>query len=173
MIGDIDLPSKKKTDTWKQVQERSLMVQGQDLANFRWDPADLKVAQAMLAGANTVPDLAVETGIKPTQLRHRLLDPVRCAWLSKQLETCVGDRLGQVMAAVYNRALRSGDPQAASLLLKQYGKFAPEQKEVKVTHTMDLSGMTEEQIDQLIEQKKRNLNIKDAEFKVKDTPSDE
>ena len=162
------MAAKRKSDVWKTVQERALAVSGHDVANFRWDPVDLKIAQAMLAGANDVLSLVTETNITKTQIRHRLLDPVRAAWISQQLEKCVGDRLGQVMAAVYNRAVRSGDPQAAALLLKQYGKFAPEQKEVHHKHSMDLSNITDDQLKQLIDQKERNLNIKTAEFIVKD-----
>jgi len=161
------MAKKGKSDLWKTVQERSLAVSGQDVASFRWDPIDLKIAQAMLTGANTPLALKEETDIPQTVIKHRLLDPVRAAWISQQLEKCVGDRLGQVMAAVYNRCLRSGDPQAAALLLKQYGKFAPERKEVQHHHHMNLTGISEEQLNKLIEQKQRVLNITDAEFEVK------
>ena len=148
----------KKQDLWKTTQTRALDVAEQDVELFRFDPLDIKLAQAMLSGANTVPDLAAEIGAKPIQVRDRLLDPVRCAWISKQLEKVVGDRLGQVMAAVYNRAVRSGDPQAASLLMKKYNRFKPQEHHHKHLH-MDLSAYDDEMLDKLISQKERNLNI--------------
>jgi len=163
---------KEKTDAWKDVQTRALAVTGSDVANFPWCPVDLKIAQCMLSGFTSVRELAAEVGIGERALKHRLLDPVRCAWISSQLEKCVGDRLGQVVAAVYNRAVRTGDPQAATLLLKQYKKFMPERKEIHHTHHMDLSNLSDGQIDKLIEQKKRNLNVMDADYKVKETPKD-
>ena len=146
-----------------------MSVTPSDVENYRFDHLDYLIASSMLSGCNTITALTEDLGVDREELRNRLLSPVRCAWLSKELEKGVQSRLGQVVAAVYNRAINTGDVQAAKFLCQKFGKFQKPAQQHQHLH-MDLSNLSDEQLDKLINQKKRTLNIDDKKNNTQ--PSD-
>lgn len=146
------------------VQERALAATPEEVACFPWTHEDVLIAEAMLAGIKSVQDIAAEVGLQPSTLRHRLLDPVRCAWISGQIERSVESRLGQVLGAVYARAVATGDPRSAEMLLRHFGKLKPDRREsLNVTVGLDLSSLSPDELQKLVDQKMRKLGLKQDE----------
>lgn len=141
------------------VNERSLTVTPAEAASFPYDAIDVLITQNLLAGVTTSHGLAgVMDGVTEIAVRNRLLDPVRCAWMSQQLSAAVGQRLGLVLASVYGRALATGDPRAAELLFKRYGEMAPVKSET-VHHIVDYSKLPAGVLEKMISEKMRILGI--------------
>jgi len=146
---------------------RGLKANPTEIANFAYDHTDLTIVHAMMGGAVTPKAISDETSLKHTLVKQRLLDPVRCGWMSSQLREAVGTRLGNVIASVYSRAVSTGDPRSAKLLLDLYKEMdAPIKKHLHL-HT-NLNGLTDLQLEKMIKQKKQALNMMDAEYEVKD-----
>lgn len=151
-----------KRDLVTKVKTRSLRVTAEEAELFPFDHKDILIAQAMITGARTPLAIAEETELKPDAVRHRLLDPVRCAWISREISKAVESRLGNVLGAVYARVMRSGDPQAAKLLLAQYGKLlSPVDKSVhehRHLH-MDFKGYSQEQLETYVTEQQRKHGL--------------
>ena len=147
------------------TQERGLAVTPQEAATFPYDAIDIMIAQNMLAGISTAQGLSeVIPGTKEVTIRHRLLDPVRCAWLSQQLSNAISTRLGQVLTAVYGRAVTTGDPRAAELLLRQYGALiTPTQRHEHLELKADLSKLPADILEKMIREKMRDLGLKETQ----------
>lgn len=161
----------RKLTAVQKALKRGMEVAPEEVGTFPWTPEDVMVAEAMISGCKTVNEIAEEVGIKPELLRHRLLDPVRCAWLSTKIEGAVQSRLGRVIASVYNRAVTNGDVRAAEFLMKHYGKMRPEEKHHLHAHaTLDFSQLATEELEKLRNDYLRklgmNLPAQDAEFTV-------
>lgn len=158
-----------KNTALAKVNERGLKVSAEEAASHPWDHADLLLANAMVNGATSAQDLAQETGLSVSTVRERLLDPIRCAWLSREVREAIGSRIGNVLAALYARVQRNGDPAAAKLLLTQFGELLSpvERKVVDHRHLhLDLTKLTEPELNKLIEDTNRKLNRKDAPIDV-------
>lgn len=158
-----------KQNALSRTVERGLTVSAEEAAAFPFDHTDILTASAMLNGATTPAQIADEVGLTPSAVRERLLDPVRCAWLSREVRTAVGVRLGNVLAALYARAIRTGDPRAVQLLLQQYGELLSpvERKVVDHRHMhVDLGQLSEDQLEKLIEDTNRKLNRKEPPIDV-------
>ncbi|MFA4972398.1 MAG: hypothetical protein WC683_07275 [bacterium] len=133
------------------VQARGLSVTAQEADAFPFDHADILIAEGLIAGARSPAELEEFTGLKAAAIKERLLDSTRSAWISRQISKAVEARLGQVMGAVYARVLRNGDPQAARLLLGQYGALLNPVARKEVLHlSMDLSQLTDAELKQFI-----------------------
>lgn len=144
----------------KRTLSRGLAVTPEEARDFPFDHADILLCEAMMNGAKSYQDLAVEVGVKPDVVKHRLLDPVRCAWISQQLRTGISTRLGNVMAAVYSRAVATGDPRAAKLLLEQFGELSKTPQQHQHLHvSMDLSQVGNDELEELIKERMRKLRI--------------
>ena len=144
------------------VGDRALSVSPQEATAFPFDAVDVLICQNLLAGCSTAKSLSAAIG-NTTEIciRDRLLDPVRCAWISQQLSAAVGSRLGMVLTSVYGRAVTTGDPKAAELLLKRYGEMAPVRTEVVNTNvTVDLTKLPPEILEKMIAEKMRGLGLK-------------
>lgn len=158
------MPRKSK-NVMKSTLTRGLKATPSQIAAFPFDHTDMTIVQAMMQGAITPKQVSDETGIKFTLIKQRLLDPARCGWMSSQLREAVGTRLGNVIASVYSRAVSTGDPRSAKLLLDLYKEMdGPIKKHLHV-HT-NLNGLTDLQLEKMIKQKKQALNMMDAEYKV-------
>jgi hypothetical protein len=145
------------------INDRALVTSAAEAAAFPYDAVDMMIAQNVLAGINTDLGLSkVIPGVSDVQIRNRLLDPVRCAWLSQQLSAAISQRLGLVLSAVYGRALQTGDPRAAELLLKRYGDMAPVKTE-QVHHIVDYSKLPKDILEKMISEKMRNLGVHQKE----------
>ena len=143
------------------VQGRGLTADVAEVAAFPYTHQDILMAQAMIGGAKTIQEIADAAEMNVNTARHALLCPVRCAWISQEIEKAVETRLGSVMGAVYSRAIATGDPRCAEMLLKHYGRLRPDRKEQLHVHaSVDLSGLSNDELKRLIDQKARQLNLK-------------
>jgi hypothetical protein len=164
-------PRKKRTresvDLWRKCQQRGLLTNKHEIDIFPFDHVDLKIATSLLQGNTRPAEVAVDTGLKLSLIKQRLLDPVRCGWISRQLEGAVTEQLGQVYAAVYNRAVRTGDPSAARFLRDTLKPMTPQTQTHLHAH-INLEGLSDAQLDKMIEQHKRDLSMQDADYEVKE-----
>lgn len=170
---------KKPPPLMAKVQDRGMLVSPQEAATFPADHVDHLLVQHMLAGLNSPEAIArelAESGVTTTTVQQRLLDPVRCAWISQQILHGIGTRLGQLMLAVYGRAVSTGDPAAAKLVLQQYNALIePVARSEHVNMTVDLSKLPKEMLEKMVQDKMRSLGMKkkerpaeDAECEVKE-----
>jgi predicted Rdx family selenoprotein len=154
-----------------------MAVSAAEAATFPADHVDYLLVQHMLAGLNTPEAIAkqlAEAGVTEVTIQQRLLDPVRCAWISQQILHGIGTRLGQLMLAVYGRAVTTGDPNAAKLVLQQYNALIePVARTEHVNMTVDFSKLPKEMLEKMVQDKMRNLGMKkrpveNAECEVKE-----
>ncbi|NIO43141.1 MAG: hypothetical protein GTO41_25090 [Burkholderiales bacterium] len=171
------MPRQKRKTTAQKVQERSLTISPEQAATFPWDHRDKLLAEALLHDFR-LPDIAEFTGMKERTVRDRLMDPVRCAWISQYIDAVIPSRLGQVLGAVFRRATQTGDPASAKMLLQQYNKWLGREvrENVNVDVRMDLSGLTNEELVRLIlDGLRRNPQVKaeviDVEAVITEGPS--
>lgn len=101
--------------------ERGLTATKEEVENYVFDKGDFLVVNALLNGASSIAEVASQTGLTYSATRHRLLDPVRVAWISRKLEEIIPQRLGMLLGACYRRAM-SGDVRAINVILD---RFAP------------------------------------------------
>jgi hypothetical protein len=161
----------RKQTAVTRARERALLADPGEVAGFAWDNLDLLIGEAMIRGAASLADLGAFTGAPMDNIKYRLLDPVRCAWLAAKVEQVVGQRLGAIYGALYHRAVSTGDPNAARLLLQQFGKLSAEP--AKRTETLDvkidLTGLTKDELEKFAKEKARELGlIQPAEYTVKE-----
>ena len=156
---------KKSNDVWKTVQGRGMTVTPREVEQFRFDHCDYLIAESMLSGCQTPAAIAANLDMKPEEIRDRLLYPVRCAWLSRELEKGVQTRLGMVMSAVFNRAVTTGDVSAAKFLHQKYNQYREPSQEHKHLHLVNLTNLNDAQLDKLIADQKRKLNLEETEDK--------
>jgi hypothetical protein len=153
------------------ARERALLADPGEVVAFQWDNLDLLIAEGMIRGAASLVDLEAFCGAPADTLKHRLLDPVRCAWLAQKIESAVGQRLGMVYAALFQRAVSTGDPNAARLLLQQFGKLSaePTRRTETLDVRIDLTGLTKDELEKFAKEKARELGlIQPAEYTVKE-----
>lgn len=142
------------------TNERGLMASEAELAKFQPDYDDRLLLEALLQRAVTYEEIAKLTDIPLATVKDRLLDPVRCAYLAEQAALVVQQRRGMVMAALYARAVRTGDVNAARLYLQQIGELMPEHATVDHRHAhvvADISQFSDEQLTSYIREKEREL----------------
>lgn len=141
-----------------------MTVSKEEAAAFPFDHADILLASAMVSGASTPSALSEETGLTVPTVRERLLDPVRCAWLSREVREAVGSRIGEVYGHLLARVRRNGCPASAKLLLQQFNELlAPVEKKI-IDHRhmhVDLSAYTLDELDKLARETARKLNRPD------------
>jgi hypothetical protein len=162
---------KKRQTAIQKVKERSLVPTPDQVLSYPADEVDKLLAEACLSGFGTFKAMAEFADLDPNMVRERLLDPVRCAWISKYIDELVPTRLGTVLGAVFGRAVSTGDPSSAKMLLQQYKKWTGEEtkKSVNLNVGVDLGHLTNEQLKLFItEELKANQDIViDADFKEK------
>jgi hypothetical protein len=146
-----------KPTAMQKVQLRGLSVTEREVQEFPFDHCDVLLAEALMAGCSTAADISRETEVQQSLVRERLTDPVRCAWLSRELAKAVEHRLGNVLAAVYARCMRNGDPNAAKLLLNRFGQLM-ERKQVQHQHLhLDYTALSNEELEKVIADNERRL----------------
>lgn len=155
------------------MQTRGLQVTAEEAELFPFDYRDLRLAEAMLNGARSSQALAEEAGMTRNAVQQRLLDPVRCAFISRQISRAIESRLGNVLGAVYTRVMRNGDPQAAKLLLAQFGKLlGPVDRSVhehRHVH-MDFKQFSDAQLRAYVTEKQRELGADRSNSPEADAP---
>jgi hypothetical protein len=162
----------RKQTALQKVKQRALVPDPEQVLSFPADETDLLLAEGCLNGFGSFKALADFCELEPKFVRERLLDPVRCAWISQYVDKMLPTRMGQVLGAVFTRAVSTGDPSAATMLLKQYKKWLGDDVKKSVHLNLegkiDLTNLTDEQLKLYIaEQVKHNKDILDAEFEEK------
>lgn len=165
------MPHRKKNALQK-VKERALIPDPEQVLSFPADEKDYLIAEGCLNGFGSFKAIAEFTELDPKFVRERLLDPVRCAWISQYIDKLIPTRLGAVLGAVFSRAVSTGDTAAATMLLKQYKRWLGEDVKKSVHLNLegkiDLTNLTDEQLKLYIhEQARHNKDILDAEFEEK------
>lgn len=162
-----------KPTALQKTQERGLAISAEEAAAFPWDHTDLLIAQSMLMGNHTPTMIAEdisteEKRVKKDMIRQRLLDPLRCAWISQEVGKGVESFFMNVVGALYARAMRTGEPAAVKLLHQLYGKWRQKPKEVRHTHAViDFTALSTDELKKYIAEQKRRLGgneVIDAEF---------
>jgi len=146
-------------------------------ANLPFSPRneDWLIAGALLAGAVSNQELADAANISPEDVAAKLQDPAFARWLSLKVEEELPNRLSLVDLAVYSRALKSGDVSRARYLAERFGKMRRQGGGTQHYHLhLSLEKMSEEQLEKLVEEKRRLLGMTiEAEVVEEKTDGDE
>lgn len=162
----------KKPTAVQKVKQRALAISPEQVLTFPADERDEILAQGMLNAYGSFQALAEFTEIPKETIRERLLDPVRCAWISQRVDQLIATRTGQVLGAVFTRAISTGDVQAAKMILQQYNKWRGDETQksvhLNIDAKLDLSHLSDEELQIYVaEQLKKNKKIVDATFEEK------
>lgn len=100
----------------------ALNVSSEDIRSYDPDGLDISVAQSMLEGAISVPEISEASGKGEAAVRKRLRDPIAFAWIAQQVSRLIQTRVGLVDAALLRKAV-AGDVKAIDLFYRRYGKL--------------------------------------------------
>lgn len=160
-----DKTPRKQSLALQRAWARAAAVSEREVAGYRPFKRDLRIAEALLNGAVTCTEIAAKVGIHAEKVRQALRNPVRAAWLSRQLGAHFLHRLCQVDAALFNRAL-TGDVRALDLYYRRFAVFGAPVVHHEHSHLhVDVSGLSDEDLDKTISEKLRR-HIVDAQFTV-------
>jgi hypothetical protein len=126
---------------------------------------DAEICATMMEGITAPVALAKALKVPYDQLRKYLTNPVRAAYIGTSLGNFVKDRLNMVAAAMFAQAM-GGDVAAARLLFDRFGAVG------NVAHVIhhkgaDLSRMTDDELDIVLQDKLRKDKVIDVSFDVK------
>lgn len=130
------------------LAQAALAVSRDDIREYRPGALDVEIAQAMLQGCISVPEIATAAGRTDSTIRHRLKDPIAFAWIADKVSSLIYTRIGQVDAALLAEACR-GNVKAMELYYKRFGKLA-ELKIVAHGSLGDLSQYSDSDLDRTI-----------------------
>jgi hypothetical protein len=107
-------------------------------------------------------------GLSKQAINYRLQNPVRCAWISRQLCRVIPQRLGQIYASLYKKAIR-GDVRAANLILERFdpmfrpaGGGAYTQINIGAAGPVDIRKLNDEELGARIQEKLTSLSSRGA-----------
>lgn len=166
--------AKRKTALEK-IHERAIEVTPSQVAAFPADHIDTQMCQALIQGYTTPRVMAEELELDVKMVRERLLDPVRCAWMSQRVGQLVELQIMNAVGALYARCLRTGEPAAVKLLLDRFGRMLAKPQEVRHLHAhVDLSALSNDQLQRYIDQRMRELGATTCvEFTEQESPDAE
>lgn len=153
-----ELEKKRLSAALMKISERSLSVDPRDVDSYVPREADIQIAEAMLAGAITFSQIAERLQVTSSWVGQHMKDPLVCAWVSRTIHRNIQHRLGQVDAAMLQRAM-AGDVRAADLLYKRYGQMT--KRSFNVSAQLDLSKLPDQDLEALIQdaQKSRVIEV--------------
>jgi len=140
--------SKTNSGAMARLAEAALSVPADELRDYLPTETDILIAQGMLQGNISVPELAKSSGVGTESVRLRLQNPVGMAWICQQVSRLIHTRIGIVDAALLRKACQ-GDARAIEVFYKRFGRLA----EIKiVAHGTfgDLSRYSDADVDALI-----------------------
>lgn len=148
-------PSKKPMPaSLARLYRKALTVSDEAIQTYRPTELVVKCTEAYLEGCSTQKDIAEKLDQSPATVSAALREPVACAWIAKNLNQIISQRLGLVDAALFSRAM-TGDPAACKLLYSRYGQLESRHVHVNVdAGTIDYSSMTTEQLEKMAAAKK-------------------
>lgn len=157
--NDLQLERKRTSVALFKLAERALTVSPRDVDVYAPREFDLRVAEAMLAGAITFDAIAQVLEVDTQTVSRHLRDPLVCAWVSRVVHTHVQHRLGLVDAAMLSRAM-AGDARAARLLYDRYGQMVNRSVNVNVSgRAADFAKFDDADLDALIEDANKHAGI--------------
>lgn len=139
--------------TLAKAQARAIDVSEEELKAYVPDEKDIEMAQAVLGGALNGQTLARALGISAPAVSARLKDPVRCAWLSRELSSQIKNSIGLIQASLLERAL-NGNVSAARLLLERYDDIGKSQvnKHLHLHGSLgDISNLTDADLERVVQ----------------------
>lgn len=136
--------------TLKRVLSGGYSVTPQQLADYSADTKDVAIVTAMASGAIKPEDIVEhardEAPMTEAEVKKRLVDPVRCAWITTQLTTFIPHILGQFWVSLFFKA-QAGDMQAAKLVAQRFDpNFRPTTRHESMSANVDLSNMANEDV---------------------------
>lgn len=154
----------KTVSTLRRTLETALTATPEEIENHLWDAIDIAIAESLLEhGDADVTVLASRVGLTQEQLRHRMRDPVRCGWISRQMYHTIPVRLGHVYAALFRSAV-GGNVNSARLLLERFDDFfrpaarAAVHINVGAGGNVDVKNMSDQELGQRIQLLMEDLN---------------
>lgn len=151
--------TERRPSALQKVVGRSMKVTAAEADAFPWDHTDLLLAEALLSpGVITWQDVAAHAEVPVSTVKERLQDPVRAAWMSREISKGIESRLGLALAAVWGRVLRTGDVNGAKLLLAQYGQLVQPVAQTEHRHLhLDLSALSSDELKAFIAERQKTL----------------
>lgn len=146
------------------LAKRALHVDDDEIRCYVPTELDLQMAEAMLTGATTFTAVAEQMGCDPSTVSRAMKDPVRCGWISMQLQRIVSKRIGLVDAALLSRAL-GGDVRAIKLFYERHGELVHRSHITTTRLDFDPAQLTDDDLDVIIASE-RARHAKPAEFTV-------
>lgn len=131
-----------------ELAEAALSVTPEELREYLPTDTDILIAQGMLLGHISIPELAKASARSDAAIRTRLQNPVGMAWICQQVSRLIHTRVGIVDAALLRKACQ-GDARAIEIFYKRFGRLA----DIKiVAHGTfgDLSKYSDADVDALI-----------------------
>jgi hypothetical protein len=150
--------------TLTKLAQRSLDVDDDEIRTYAPTEMDLQMAEAMISGCITFTQIAEQIGADPSTVSRAMRHPVRCGWLSSQLQRIVAKRIGLVDAALVARAL-SGDVRAIKLYYERFGELVHRSHITTTRLDFDPSKLSDEDLDIII-RSERAKGATDAHFTV-------
>jgi hypothetical protein len=156
---DAQLERKKISAALMQIATKALVVSPRDVDVYAPRELDLRIAEAMLAGAITYKAIGEILEESPPAIARYMRDPLVCAWISRTVHGHVQHRLGMVDAAMLNRAM-AGSTSAAKLLYERYGQMVQRSVNINIGGKgVDFSKFEDADLDAFIKDANKNAGI--------------
>lgn len=143
------MPQRRVSALLRRIEERRLRVGEEELRAYRPTERVVEIAEAMVGGALQGQEIAKVLDVHPSQVSRALADPVAAAWISKTLQELVSQRIGQVDAAMFTRAV-AGDTRAAKLFFDRYAPMVQKHQHVIAHGEIDFSQLSDEDLDAMV-----------------------
>ncbi|MEE8386740.1 MAG: phBC6A51 family helix-turn-helix protein [Dehalococcoidia bacterium] len=160
-------PAKKRkmSSALTKLAQRSLDVDDDEIRTYEPTEMDLQMAEAMIGGCRTFTEIAEQIGMDPSGVSRAMKDPVRCGWLSSQLQRIVAKRIGLVDSALMGKAL-SGDVRAIKLYYERFGELVHRSHITTSRLDFDVTKLSDGDLDTIIAGEAAKVAT-DADFEVK------
>lgn len=144
--------------------ESGLSVSPEQLEKFQPDTSDVAIARVMQEGALSVETIVTrlaENEIMPDleakEIRRRLAEPVRAAWLNRQVLEALPHKTAQVYFELLRRAL-AGQVDAARLFLTRFDRaYRPTTRREVVSAGLDVKVLSDNDLLRQLTSKIREL----------------
>lgn len=163
--GEITLATRRRRkQRLPAIPQVAMPVGETDLATFKPDQLCVRMVEELLLAPYKYPeDLAEACEAPVEEVKRRWLDPTTAFWISRVIADRVRNMLDVPTLSMYQKAL-GGDPRCYELLLKRYGaivnKSMVAHAHLNVTDAStktDYSGLSDEELEQMIQELEREL----------------
>lgn len=147
--------SRSILNAWK----RAATVTDDDVALYKPRGIDAQIADALLAGAHNPKEIGEFCGRSERSIYELMRNPVRTAWISRQVHGRFKSLVGLVDATLVQRAIE-GDPKAMALFYQRFDVLTPAPSSHQHVH-FDLRGMSTDDLRKIVAEKMRRAVIVD------------